>query len=196
MKEIIKDCSSELIINKSRFITYIKKVSTVEDAKSYIQEIKKLHPSATHHITLYCVGNGGEIGHTTDDGEPSGTAGLPAFEVFKKNDITNYVCIIVRYFGGIKLGAGGLIRAYSSSASNIINEAGIRDIINYQELQLTFNYNLEQKVIRLLKDAEIINKKYQNNVEYTIKINELLVDDLIKNLIDQTLNQIIINKRP
>lgn len=192
MNTIGKDVIVEQEITKSSFITYLKLVTTPTDAKNYIKEIKELHPNATHHVTAYLVGPTGEHGHANDDGEPSGTAGLPVLDVFKKNDITNFVCIVVRYFGGIKLGAGGLVRAYSSSASLALKEAGIAPIINYQTLELTFNYGFMNIIENKLKSYEILSKDFTTNVTLIIKVPESEVHNLKDILISLTNNQIII----
>lgn len=192
MNTIGKDVIVEQEINKSSFITYLKHVTTPLDAKNYIKEIKELHPNATHHVTAFLVGPTGEHGHANDDGEPSGTAGLPVLDVFKKNDITNFVCIVVRYFGGIKLGAGGLVRAYSSSASQALKEAGTKPIINYVNLEIIFNYNFMNIIENKLKTYEIISKDFTTNVALTIKVPENDVTNLKDLLISLTNNQIII----
>ena len=192
MNTIGKDVIVEQEINKSSFITYLKQVTTPLDAKNYIKEIKEIHPTATHHVTAYLVGPTGEHGHANDDGEPSGTAGLPVLDVFKKNDITNFVCIVVRYFGGIKLGAGGLVRSYSSSASLALKEAGTKPIINYTNLELTFNYGFMNIIENKLKNYEITSKDFTTNVTLTIKVPESDVVDLKELLISLTNNQIII----
>lgn len=192
MNTIGKDVIVEQEINKSSFITYLKQVATPLDAKNYIKEIKELHPNATHHVTAYLVGPTGEHGHANDDGEPSGTAGLPVLDVFKKNDITNFVCIVVRYFGGIKLGAGGLVRAYSSSASLALKEAGTKPIINYINLSLTFNYNFMNIIENKLRNYEIISKDFTTNVTLVIKVPEYDIDSIKETLISLTNNQIII----
>ena len=192
MNTIGKEVIVEQEINKSSFITYLKLVTTPTEAKEYIKQIKELHPNATHHVTAYLVGPTGEHGHANDDGEPSGTAGLPVLDVFKKNDITNFVCIVVRYFGGIKLGAGGLVRAYSSSASLALKEAGIAPIINYQTLELIFNYGFMNIIENKLKKYEIISKDFTTNVTLTVKIPESDVTSLKDILICLTNNQIII----
>ena len=192
MNTIGKDVIVEQEINKSSFITYLKHVTTPLDAKNYIKEIKELHPNATHHVTAFLVGPTGEHGHANDDGEPSGTAGLPVLDVFKKNDITNFVCIVVRYFGGIKLGAGGLVRAYSSSASQALKEAGTKPIINYVNLEIIFNYNFMNIIENKLKTYEIISKDFTTNVTLTIKVPENDVTNLKDLLISLTNNQIII----
>ena len=192
MNTIGKDVIVEQEINKSSFITYLKLVTTPLDAKNYIKEIKEIHPNATHHVTAYLVGPTGEHGHANDDGEPSGTAGLPVLDVFKKNDITNFVCIVVRYFGGIKLGAGGLVRAYSSSASLALKEAGIAQIINYETLELIFNYGFMNIIENKLKTYEILSKDFTTNVTIKVKIPESDVSTIKDILISLTNNQIII----
>lgn len=195
MNTICKDVIVEQEITKSTFITYLKKVTSVEDAKAYIKEIKDLHPNATHHVTSYLVGPTGEHGHANDDGEPSGTAGLPVLDVFKKNDITNFVCIVVRYFGGIKLGAGGLVRAYSSSASQALKEAGIAPIINYTELKLTFNYGYLNIIENKLRQFEIVDKFFTTNVTLLIKLPTTEIESLKAILISLTNNQITIEEK-
>jgi uncharacterized YigZ family protein len=192
MNTIGKDVIVEQEINKSSFITYLKLVTTPLDAKNYIKEIKEIHPNATHHVTAYLVGPTGEHGHANDDGEPSGTAGLPVLDVFKKNDITNFVCIVVRYFGGIKLGAGGLVRAYSSSASLALKEAGIAPIINYETLELIFNYGFMNIIENKLKTYEILSKDFTTNVTIQVKVPESDVSTIKDILISLTNNQIII----
>ena len=192
MNTIGKDVIVEQEINKSSFITYLKLVTTPLDAKNYIQEIKEIHPNATHHVTAYLVGPTGEHGHANDDGEPSGTAGLPVLDVFKKNDITNFVCIVVRYFGGIKLGAGGLVRAYSSSASLALKEAGIAPIINYETLELIFNYGFMNIIENKLKSYKILAKDFTTNVTLKVKVPESDVSTIKDILISLTNNQIII----
>ena len=192
MNTIGKDVIVEQEITKSSFITYLKQVTTPLDAKNYIKEIKEIHPNATHHVTAYLVGPTGEHGHANDDGEPSGTAGLPVLDVFKKNDITNFVCIVVRYFGGIKLGAGGLVRAYSSSASLALKEAGTKPIINYTNLELTFSYGFMNIIENKLKNYEVISKDFTTNVTLIIKVPESDVLTLKEMLVSLTNNQIII----
>lgn len=190
MNTISKDVIFTQEINKSTFISYLKKVDNVDSAKKYIQEIKNLHPNATHHVTSYIIGKTGENGHCSDDGEPSGTAGAPILDVFKKNDITNFVIIVVRYFGGIKLGAGGLIRAYSSSASKALKEAGVSPIIEYVTLNLTFTYSYLKTIENKLKDYEILNKNFNTLVSLEVKVPKEQINDLKNSLIFITSNQI------
>lgn len=190
MLTILEPIENELIINKSSFITYLYPVQTVDEAKNYIKEIKEKHPTATHHVVCYIIGKTGENGTANDDGEPSGTAGLPALNVFKNNDITNFVCIIVRYFGGIKLGAGGLVRAYSKSASEALKLAVKVPIIEYDFLELEFNYAYLDIIENRLKNYEITNRSFSTNISLIVKVNKLETNTLISMLVGLTNNQI------
>jgi uncharacterized YigZ family protein len=115
----------EITVQKSRFISYISRVTSEEEAQAFIATIKKKHWDASHNCSAYCIGENNAIQKANDDGEPSGTAGLPILEVIKKRNLRDTVIVVTRYFGGVKLGAGGLIRAYGKSASEGINATGI-----------------------------------------------------------------------
>src|SRR5699024_10060695 len=115
----------EQIIQKSRFIGYVKRVETEENALAFIDEIKKKHHDATHNCSAYLIGEHDQIQKANDDGEPTGTAGVPILEVLKKKKLKDTAVVVTRYFGGVKLGAGGLIRAYGSTTSKAINATGI-----------------------------------------------------------------------
>ncbi|MGE8080472.1 YigZ family protein [Peribacillus loiseleuriae] len=115
----------EIIIEKSRFISHIARTESEEEAQAFIQHIKKLHKDATHNCSAYLIGEHDQIQKALDDGEPSGTAGVPILEVLKKKGLKDTTVVVTRYFGGIKLGAGGLIRAYSKSTSEGIDATGV-----------------------------------------------------------------------
>ncbi|MGE7761819.1 YigZ family protein [Peribacillus sp. NPDC097895] len=115
----------EIVIEKSRFISHIARVETEEAAQAFIQEIKKKHKDATHNCSAYMIGEQNQIQKALDDGEPSGTAGVPILEVLKKKELKDTAVVVTRYFGGIKLGAGGLIRAYSKATSEGIDTTGV-----------------------------------------------------------------------
>ncbi|MGL5207238.1 MAG: YigZ family protein, partial [Acidaminococcaceae bacterium] len=121
----VRDFQHEIVIDKSRFICTLKKVATEEEAQEFIKEIKKKYWDATHNCSAYIVGETGMAQRSSDDGEPSGTAGLPMLEVLRKNHLHNVAAVVTRYFGGIKLGAGGLVRAYTNSVATAIEGAGI-----------------------------------------------------------------------
>lgn len=115
----------EIVIQKSRFIAHVARVETEEEAQNFIAEIKKQHWNATHNCSAYLIGEHDQIQKANDDGEPSGTAGVPILEVLKKKGLKDTVVVVTRYFGGIKLGAGGLIRAYGKAASEGIEATGV-----------------------------------------------------------------------
>jgi uncharacterized YigZ family protein len=116
---------NEIVIDRSRFIAHVNRAESEEEAQLFIQTIKKKHWDATHNCSAYLIGENNQIQKANDDGEPSGTAGVPILEVLKKKNLKDTVVVITRYFGGIKLGAGGLIRAYGKATSEGINAVGI-----------------------------------------------------------------------
>ena len=131
---------SELIIKKSRFLTYVKRVETEEEALDFIQEIKKMHHTATHNCSAYLIGEHDSIQKANDDGEPSGTAGVPMLEVLKKQGLKDTVVVVTRYFGGVKLGGGGLIRAYGSATTEGIVATGTVERKLHQLMKVTIDY--------------------------------------------------------
>ncbi len=190
MNTINGEIVNTIEINKSTFITYLKHATEVDDAKDYVSYIKTIHPNATHHIVVMTIGKTGEYGQANDDGEPSGTAALPALDVFRKNDITNFVCVIVRYFGGIKLGAGGLVRAYSKSASEALKHLPITPIIEYTNISLTFDYSFLNLLENRLNEYEIINKSFSDSVTFILKCPKTSVNNVITKVVSLTNNLI------
>lgn len=131
---------------KSEFIGYVKRVTTEEEAKEFVTKIKNMHKQATHNCSAYIVGEKKNIQRYSDDGEPQGTAGIPILEVIKKNDLTDVAVVVTRYFGGILLGAGGLVRAYSKGASEAIKVAGIVEKVKGVQVKFTIDYDLLGKI--------------------------------------------------
>ena len=168
MKSIQKEITSEIIINKSRFITILTNINDIDKVKEKLEEIKKQYKDATHYCYAYIINNHERC---SDNGEPSGTAGMPILNVLKQNDLTNILCVVIRYFGGIKLGAGGLIRAYSTSASEALNKATITNLVNGYNITIEFSYNNLKQIDYLLKNIDI-KKDYQTNIIYTLNITE------------------------
>ncbi len=146
----------EIVIERSRFITYVERAESEEDALAFIQTIKKKHWDATHNCSAYIVGEKDQIQKADDDGEPSGTAGRPILEVIKKRSLKDTVIVVTRYFGGIKLGAGGLIRAYGKGATNGINAAQIIERLLHTRVAVTIDYTLLGRV-----ENELRSKEYQ-----------------------------------
>lgn len=160
---------SEIVISKSRFLTYIERAETEEDAISFIDGIKKLHHNATHNCSAYIIGDHDHIQKANDDGEPSGTAGVPMLEVLKKQGLKDTVVVVTRYFGGTKLGGGGLIRAYGKATTEGLIAAQIveRKLHHFMKVAIDYtwlgkveneirssSYSLEE--IRYLEGVEII----------------------------------------
>lgn len=170
--------SEEITIQKSRFIGYVKRCETEEEAQAFIQKIKKKHKDANHNCSAYMIGEHDLIQKANDDGEPSGTAGVPMLEVLKKKGLKDTAVVVTRYFGGIKLGAGGLIRAYSSTASAAIDTTGIVRRQLMKEMDVTIDYTLLGKVENEVRQSsytlETIN--YLENVELVIYVENNQVD--------------------
>ena len=132
----------EVVIEKSTFIGYAKPVENEEAALAFIQEIKKKHRDATHNVPAYVLGEHNEVQRCNDDGEPSGTAGVPVWEVLKKENVRNVAIVVTRYFGGIKLGTGGLVRAYTKGAKIALESAKIITRVLYQTVIVSVDYTL------------------------------------------------------
>ncbi|WP_349408648.1 YigZ family protein [Pseudalkalibacillus sp. SCS-8] len=162
----------EQIIQKSRFIGYVQRAQTEEEAQAFIQSIKKKHHDATHNCSAYLIGENDQIQKANDDGEPSGTAGLPILEVLKKRKLKNVVVVITRYFGGVKLGAGGLIRAYGSSTSKALDATGIVERRRMTIMSSSFDYHLLGKVENEIRNSEYMLKE----IHYldTVKVETLI----------------------
>ena len=166
-RTIANNGTFEEVIRKSTFICHLKRTDSEEEALAFIEEIKKEHYKATHNCSAYVIGENNDIQRANDDGEPSGTAGLPMLEVLKKNDLKNVTAVVTRYFGGVKLGAGGLIRAYGGSVSQALKELKIVDRILMQQIHLTVPYTLSGKVENDLRDSVYILEDTQYTDEVT-----------------------------
>lgn len=162
--------SDEIIIEKSTFIGYAKPVKTEEEAVIFVNEIKKKHKDATHNVWAYTVGPTMNIQRYSDDGEPQGTAGIPTLEVIKKEDLRDVVVVVTRYFGGIKLGAGGLVRAYTKGAKVGLEAAKIIDKVLYKEVKIGIDYNQLGKVQNEIMNLGYFIKDtlYTDNVEIIV----------------------------
>lgn len=142
----LKEASINYEEKKSLFIGHIKRIENESEAKEYINRINERYKDANHNVFAYIIGRNMEIQRYSDDGEPQGTAGIPVLEVIKKHNITNVVLVVTRFFGGILLGSGGLIRAYSKTASLAIQEAEILEIVNGKTINISLDYDLLGKI--------------------------------------------------
>ena len=184
----------ELVIQKSTFISCIAPVLSLKEAKAYFQNIRQRYPNASHYVTAYRIGQTGEYGHYNDDREPSGTAGFPIFEVLRKNDLTNIACVVVRYFGGIKLGAGGLARAYGKAVSENLQAQQFILLTRFHKLHLSFHYAYLGEIEILLKDFEIIKKDFTACVGLFVLVPEDELSKTVRNLTELTAGSIKITK--
>lgn len=180
MYHIKEDSIEELEIKKSRFLCYLHRIEDEEDAKSFLMKIKKEHPNATHHCYAFICGDQNETQRSNDDGEPSGTAGAPMLDVLQKAHMQDIIAITVRYFGGIKLGAGGLIRAYSKSVSTALANTTFTKKQRMLQYSLHFSYDLIGKMDYYFrqKQMEILVKEYNEDVHYIYLSAEDITSDI------------------
>lgn len=176
--------SDEFIVDKSKFIGYIKPVSTDEEASEFVAEIKKKHWDATHNVHAYLIGEKYEIQRYSDDGEPSGTSGVPILDMLKKRNITNVCIVATRYFGGIKLGTGGLVRAYTKTANIAIDSVGLRKVDDFMMSIWQYEYSYHEKILHLLESYyhTIRDTEYTNVVKLEL-IADISQYDSLKNKI-------------
>ena len=180
--------SDEIIIEKSTFIGYAKPIKTEEEAVDFVNEIKKKHKDATHNVWAYTVGPTMNIQRYSDDGEPQGTAGIPTLEVIKKENLRDVVVVVTRYFGGIKLGAGGLVRAYTKGAKVGLEAAKIIEKVMYKEVKIKIDYNQLGKVQNEIMNLGYFIKDtiYEDNVEIIVYSKLEDVEALTSRIVDIT----------
>ena len=161
-------------IKKSRFICHAKRVYSEEEARDFITAIKKEHYKATHNCSAFIIGERSEIKRTSDDGEPSGTAGIPMLGVLENHNLTNVCMVVTRYFGGIKLGAGGLIRAYASSVALAVKEIGIIEIKEQAGIAIQMSYAQYQEYSNFLKEHNLmeLDTNFTDQVDTMIYVDK------------------------
>ncbi|WP_395317995.1 YigZ family protein [Fructilactobacillus frigidiflavus] len=169
---IAQQGTHEIDIKKSKFIANVKRVNSEAEAKLFIETIVAQHKKANHNCFAYLIGETDNIQRESDNGEPSGTAGVPILEVLKNNQLHDTIIVVTRYFGGIKLGAGGLIRAYSNSASQVIEKVGIVEKLLQTQIDLSISYPLNDKLQYYLKahHFNILNVEYGSAVKVSTAV--------------------------
>ncbi|MFU2205294.1 YigZ family protein [Streptococcus pluranimalium] len=179
-KTITSNHTTEEEIKKSRFICHLKRVTSEEEARDFITAIKKEHYKANHSCSAMIIGENSEVKRSSDDGEPSGTAGVPMLTVLEKQDLTNIVAVVTRYFGGIKLGAGGLIRAYAGSVAQALNEIGLVTVKEQVGLQVDLTYPQYQTFANFLEQEKLeeFNTQFLEHVTSDIYTDEDRLSDL------------------
>lgn len=191
-KTIIKQGQGEIIEKKSRFIATVCPVKTEEDAKTFIEEMKKKYWNATHNVFAYQIGEQNEIQRFSDDGEPQGTAGMPVLDVLQREEIKNAVIVVTRYFGGTLLGTGGLVRTYGKAAKQGLITSGICEVILYKKFCVTVSYTNSGKVqYEILQNGyELYDTLYTENVTYIVLVKWKQCDSFLKKIIDITKNNV------
>lgn len=169
MFTIENEVCNEIIINKSKFITLLYNIDNVSKIPNILNNLKKEYKDATHYCYCYIVGN---LKRANDDGEPSHTAGMPMLNVLENKKLNNILAVVIRYFGGIKLGAGGLVRAYTNSVSKALEKANIIPIKKEMKAKVEFDYENIDKVNYILKDYKITYKEFDQNVIYEFLYEE------------------------
>ncbi len=182
MYTIEKNISNEIIINKSKFITYLYKINSLEEINMLLENIKSNYKDATHHCYAFTFKN---IKKANDDGEPLHTAGLPILNVLENKKLDNTLAVVVRYFGGIKLGAGGLVRAYTNAVTEALNKTNIIPLLEKFKLRIEFDYSNISKLNYLLRNYNITYKEYDNKVIYEFIYEENNYPEEIDNYIEK-----------
>jgi uncharacterized YigZ family protein len=174
MKTVKENITNEIIIKNSKFITYIYRLNS-NNISNYLEDIKKIHPKATHYTYAYIYN---KDGYSSDDNEPTGTAGRPMLNVLEKEKLNNILVITVRYFGGIKLGAGGLIRAYTKSVTEALKLSNYINLEEGYKIKTSFDYNQEKQINYIIGENNIIEKNYNDQITYIANISKENINKL------------------
>lgn len=177
---------AKIEIKKSIFIANLIPVTSIQEAQDALKSISKKYYDATHNCYSYIIGKDATVYKYFDDGEPSQTAGIVIYNCLQKNNLTDVICIVTRYFGGIKLGAGGLVRAYANAASEAVSTASISEILEYASLVIEFDYTYTTQVLKLLASEEKVAQEYKENVKLEFKIPITKIDQYKVDLINLT----------
>jgi len=173
MKTIIENSVYQIEIKNSKFITELIKINN-SDIKDILKELKVKYPKATHYTYALRLDN---YQKSSDDGEPGGTAGTPMLNVLEKENLINILAVTIRYFGGIKLGAGGLVRAYTKSLTEALNNTKIKELTKGYKVEIHIPYSKQKELDYLLNNKEIIEKEYNLDIKYIVLIDDI---DILK----------------
>lgn len=184
-KTIARRCEARFIEKKSEFIGYLCPVQTEEQAVAFIEEIRAMHRKATHNCYAYILRENNAARHS-DDGEPGGTAGVPIYEVLRKEGLTDVCCVVTRYFGGVLLGAGGLVRAYIKGAKDAVDAAQIKCMAEAVKLAVTVDYGLYGRLAQVFADfdARVEDERFADNVRIVLHIRAENSQKLTDKLVD------------
>lgn len=169
---------------RSEFIGYLSHVESDEEACAFIEEIRSMHRKARHNCYAYILNDGGA--RHSDDGEPQGTAGVPIYEVLQKEGLSGVCCVVTRYFGGILLGAGGLVRAYTRAAAEAVAAAKIKEMASAVKAEIRTDYSMYGKLAKIFGELCVItaDEKFEDNVKITVYVKEQFAEELREKLTD------------
>ena len=193
-KTISERCEARFVEKKSEFIGYLSPVKTEEEAVAFINEIRAMHRKATHNCYAYILRENSTARHS-DDGEPSGTAGVPIYEVLRKEELCDVACVVTRYFGGIMLGAGGLVRAYTRGAKDAVDAAKIKVMAEAAKAEITVDYSLYGRLPQIFADfdARTESEDFADTVKVTVFVRWELAEKLKEKLIDSCNGKVVVD---
>ena len=193
-KTISERCEARFVEKKSEFIGYLSPVKTEEEAVAFINEIRAMHRKATHNCYAYILRENSTARHS-DDGEPSGTAGVPIYEVLRKEELCDVACVVTRYFGGIMLGAGGLVRAYTRGAKDAVDTAKIKVMAEAAKAEITVDYSLYGRLPQIFAefDARTESEDFADTVKVTVFVRWELAEKLKEKLIDSCNGKVVVD---
>ncbi len=189
---VLGEFENEVVIERSRFICKVKRVEGESEAKAFIDEVRKAHSDATHNCYAYVASEDGNLCKFSDDGEPQGTAGMPMLDVLKNKKLCMTAAVVTRYFGGIKLGAGGLVRAYSGCVASCLNGAEVVSNELSTELNVELNYDIYPAFLKFVagKKVKILNSDFGGNVRITCVLPRVLLDGFVADMRDALLGKL------
>ncbi len=192
---LAKEGVSETVVKKSVFIGHAAPVKTEAQALEYIARYKKQYSDATHNVWAYLIKNGNLMRYT-DDGEPSGTSGIPVLDIIRKGGFTDAVIVVTRYFGGTLLGTGGLVRAYSAAAKEAVDNAGLASFRTFVEIIVEVDYQTYQKLKNYLKHPSVIvdDTAFSDTVTVQIAVLDEDVDSVCKDITEMSAGRAVIEK--
>ena len=185
---VAEEASAEQIIEKSKFIGYIRSVESRDEAEAFIKEIRTMHKNATHNVPAYIIGEKSQLQWASDDGEPSGTSGAPMLHLLAGEGITNVVIVVTRYFGGIKLGTGGLVRAYTGTARLALEAAGICEVREFDMISFGIDYSYYGKIQNMEQSGlfKITDSAFEENIKLTLQSDPESTEHILKALSEMT----------
>ena len=191
-KTVAAPCDDEIVIERSRFIGHIAPVNSRDEADEFIKSIKAFYKDASHNVPAFIIGEHQELVWASDDGEPSGTSGMPIAQLLQKEGLTNVCVVVTRYFGGIKLGTGGLSRAYSGMAKQLLEKAGTKEVKDMVRIKIKFPYQQLEKLQNAAKKSDFIIEKieYFDELIITLLLEPEQESDIISMLSDFVSKQV------